>query len=248
MSTQNEAARSQASTSWPSRSARSATSPATTASTSRSASCIRAASTSRCRTRCSRSTSSSTSRRSRRRWSSSSGTAASRRCWAWTSSAAWSSCRSRYRAKKEIRNTLQTNAMRLDDEWCAFFKENDFFIGVSLDGPQEIHDRYRKDRKGEGTFDRVMAGVRLLQKHGVEFNALACVGRETAHQPLEVYRFFKDAGIRLHPVHADHRARARRRRPRRSSSGWRGRPCSTGRSPTRRSRRGRWSPRPTATS
>ncbi|MGE5160476.1 MAG: radical SAM protein, partial [Betaproteobacteria bacterium] len=101
-----------------------------------------------------------------------------------------------FRGTKEIRNTLQTNALRLDDEWCAFFKQNDFFIGVSLDGPQEIHDRYRKDRKGEGTFERVMAGVRMLQKHGVEFNALACVGRETAHHPLEVYRFFREAGIR----------------------------------------------------
>jgi uncharacterized protein len=100
-----------------------------------------------------------------------------------------------YREKKEIRNVLQTNAISLDDEWCAFFKANDFFIGVSLDGPREIHDRYRKDRKGQGTFERVMAGVRLLQKHGVEFNALACVGRETAYRPLEVYRFFKDAGI-----------------------------------------------------
>jgi uncharacterized protein len=100
-----------------------------------------------------------------------------------------------YRAQKEIRNTLQTNAMRLDDEWCAFFRENGFFIGVSIDGPQEIHDRYRKDRHGQGTFERVMAGVRLLQKHGVEFNALACVGRETAYRPIEVYQFFKQAGI-----------------------------------------------------
>ena len=101
-----------------------------------------------------------------------------------------------FRGRKEIRNTLQTNALSIDDEWCAFFKEHDFFIGVSLDGPKEVHDRYRKDRHGRGTFDRVMVGVRLLQKHGVEFNALACVGRETAYKPLEVYRFFKEAGIR----------------------------------------------------
>jgi uncharacterized protein len=100
-----------------------------------------------------------------------------------------------YRARKEIRNTLQTNALSLDDEWCEFFKANDFFIGVSLDGPQDIHDRYRKDRHGVGTFERVMAGVQLLQKHRVEFNALACVGRDTAYRPLDVYRFFKDAGI-----------------------------------------------------
>lgn len=101
-----------------------------------------------------------------------------------------------YRKTKEIRNALQTNAMRLDDEWCEFFKANDFFIGVSLDGPKEIHDRYRKDRRGEGTFERVMRGVRLLQKHSVEFNALACVGRETAYHPHDVYRFFKEAGIK----------------------------------------------------
>ncbi|NJD28132.1 MAG: anaerobic sulfatase maturase, partial [Chloroflexi bacterium] len=101
-----------------------------------------------------------------------------------------------FRGRKEIRNTLQTNALSLDDEWCAFFKEHDFFIGVSLDGPKDVHDRYRKDRHGKGTFDRVMAGVKLLQKHGVEFNALACVGRDTAYKPLDVYRFFREAGIR----------------------------------------------------
>jgi uncharacterized protein len=100
-----------------------------------------------------------------------------------------------YRASKTICNVLQTNALLLDDAWCQFFKVNDFFIGVSLDGPQAIHDRYRKDRRGQGTFERVMRGVRLLQQHGVEFNALACVGRDTAHHPLEVYRFFKEVGI-----------------------------------------------------
>jgi uncharacterized protein len=67
-------------------------------------------------------------------------------------------------ARKQIRNALQTNALRLDDEWCAFFKANDFFIGVSLDGPREVHDRYRKDRQGRSTFDRVMDGVRKLQE------------------------------------------------------------------------------------
>ena len=101
-----------------------------------------------------------------------------------------------YLGKKEIRNSLQTNGLRLDDAWCEFFKTNDFFIGISLDGPQEIHDRYRRDKAGEGTFERVMQGVQLLQKHEVEFNVLACVARDTARQPLEVYRFFKDKGIR----------------------------------------------------
>jgi len=101
-----------------------------------------------------------------------------------------------YRKQKNIRNNLQTNAMRLDDAWCEFFKANDFFIGVSLDGPKEIHDRYRKDRRGKGTFDRVMKGLQLLQAHGVEFNVLACVARGTANHPLDVYRFLKDTGVK----------------------------------------------------
>jgi uncharacterized protein len=101
-----------------------------------------------------------------------------------------------YRDKKQIRNNLQTNGLHLDDDWCEFFKANDFFIGLSLDGPEDIHNRYRKDRRGRGTFERVMQAVRLLQEHRVEFNALACIGRETAYRPLDVYRFFRDAGIR----------------------------------------------------
>lgn len=100
-----------------------------------------------------------------------------------------------HRPRKEIRNSLQTNGLRLDDEWCEFLRANDFFVGISLDGPQEIHDRYRKDRRGRGTFERVMSGVRLLQRHEVPFNVLACVARDTADRPLEVYRFFRDAGI-----------------------------------------------------
>ncbi len=150
-----------------------------------------------------------------------------------------------YRGRKQIRNSLQTNAMRLDDEWCAFFRENDFLVGVSLDGPREIHDRYRKDRKGAGTFDQVMAGVELLRKHGVEFNALACVGRETAYRPLEVYR-----GKPASTTSSSRRSSSGNRtpKPKPSSCGWRGRRCSTGRSPTPRSRRGPSSRRPTATS
>jgi uncharacterized protein len=100
-----------------------------------------------------------------------------------------------FRGEKQIKNVLQTNGMLLTDEWCAFFKEHGFFIGASLDGPREIHDRYRKGRHGEPTFDGVMRGIGLLQKHGVEFNVLACVSRDTAYKPLEVYRFFKEAGI-----------------------------------------------------
>jgi len=98
-------------------------------------------------------------------------------------------------AQKTIRNSLQTNGTLLTDEWCAFLKKNDFMVGISLDGPEEIHNTYRRTRTGKGTFADVMRGLRLLQKHGVDYNVLACVTKETAGHPLEVYRFFKDAGI-----------------------------------------------------
>ena len=96
---------------------------------------------------------------------------------------------------KTITNSLQTNGTLLTDEWCAFLKKNNFMVGISLDGPRAIHDRYRHDRKGRGTFDAVMAGLKRLKKHGVEYNVLACVARDTAKHPLEVYRFFKDQGV-----------------------------------------------------
>jgi uncharacterized protein len=96
---------------------------------------------------------------------------------------------------KNVSNSLQTNGTLLTDEWCKFLKEHNFMVGISLDGPKEIHDRYRRDRKDRGTFDRVMHGLRLLQKHKVEYNVLACVARENAKQPLDVYRFLKDQGI-----------------------------------------------------
>ncbi len=96
---------------------------------------------------------------------------------------------------KVITNSLQTNGTLLDDEWCSFLKRNNFMVGISLDGPKEIHDRYRKDRKGQGTFEQALRGLKLLQKHGVEYNVMACVARETAAWPLDVYRFFRDAGV-----------------------------------------------------
>ena len=89
-------------------------------------------------------------------------------------------------------NTVQTNGTLLDSEWCQFFKENNFLVGISLDGPQELHDAYRVDKKGQGTFDRVMQGLRLLQKYGVEYNVLVTVNRKNADYPLEVYRFLRD--------------------------------------------------------
>jgi len=96
---------------------------------------------------------------------------------------------------KTISNSLQTNGVLLDDDWCRFLKRRNFMVGISLDGPKEVHDRYRKDRKGRGTFEKVMNGLRLLQKHRVEYNVLACVARDTAARPLEVYRFLREAGV-----------------------------------------------------
>ncbi|WP_048158879.1 anaerobic sulfatase maturase [Methanosarcina sp. WWM596] len=89
-------------------------------------------------------------------------------------------------------NTMQTNGTLLNDEWCRFFKENNFLIGISIDGPRELHDAYRVDKKGNGSFDRVMGGLRLLQKHGVEYNVLTTVNRANADHPLEVYHFLRD--------------------------------------------------------
>ena len=89
-------------------------------------------------------------------------------------------------------NTMQTNGTLLTDEWCEFYKENDFLIGLSIDGPRELHDANRVDKGGKGTFDKVMRGLALLQKHGVEFNILTTVNRINGDRPLEVYRFLRD--------------------------------------------------------
>lgn len=91
-----------------------------------------------------------------------------------------------------ILNSLQTNAVTLDNEWCRFFREHNFLIGVSLDGPRDLHDHYRVDKGGQPTFDRVMRGIRLLQEHGVEYNILATVHTANADHPLTVYQFFRD--------------------------------------------------------
>ncbi len=91
-----------------------------------------------------------------------------------------------------ILNDLQSNCTLLDDKWCEFLKENNFLVGLSIDGPRDLHDRYRKDKGGGKTFDRVMASVKLLRKHGVEFNTLTCLNRANAREPLRVYKFLRD--------------------------------------------------------
>jgi uncharacterized protein len=91
-----------------------------------------------------------------------------------------------------IYNSFQTNGVLLDEDWCRFFREHDFLIGISLDGPRALHDAYRVDKGGQPTFDRVMRGVRLMQQHRVEFNVLTCVHAANADHPLDVYRFLRD--------------------------------------------------------
>jgi uncharacterized protein len=91
-----------------------------------------------------------------------------------------------------VQNSIQTNGTLLDDEWAVFFKKNDFLVGLSLDGPRLLHDAYRHDKGGHGTFDKVMKAVRLLQAHRVEFNILTTLNAANAEHPLEVYRFLRD--------------------------------------------------------
>lgn len=100
----------------------------------------------------------------------------------------------RYGRGRQVDNCLQTNGVLLTDEWCEFFAQNRFLVGISIDGPKEMHDCYRKYAGGGVTFDRVMHGIRLLQKHGVEWNAMAVVTRQTMGQPREFYQFFKHIG------------------------------------------------------
>jgi uncharacterized protein len=89
-------------------------------------------------------------------------------------------------------NTIQTNGTLLTDEWCEFLKENSFLVGISIDGPEPLHDVHRVTKKGKGTFDKVMRGLRLLQKHGIEYNVLTTVNAVNGDFPLEVYRFLRD--------------------------------------------------------
>ncbi len=91
-----------------------------------------------------------------------------------------------------IHNTIQTNGTLLDDRWCEFFRRHRFLVGISLDGPKELHDACRTDAAGKGTFDRVMKGIACLKKHKVDFNILCTVNAVNGDYPGEVYRFFRD--------------------------------------------------------
>jgi uncharacterized protein len=100
----------------------------------------------------------------------------------------------RYSNGKRVENTFQTNGILLDDSWCEFLAENHFLVGLSIDGPANLHDRFRVDKGGQPTFARVMRGLSYLKKHGVQFNTLTVVQRHNADYPLEVYRFLKEVG------------------------------------------------------
>jgi len=104
---------------------------------------------------------------------------------------------------RTIGNSIQTNGTLLDDEWCQFLRANRFLVGISIDGPRRLHDRYRIDKRQRSTFDQVMAGIERLKRHAVDFNTLTVVHNESARYPLEVYRFLKEIGsthIQLIPL------------------------------------------------
>ena len=108
----------------------------------------------------------------------------------------------KYCGDKEIENTLQTNGILLNEEWCEFFRENNFLIGISLDGPQDIHDAFRRDCGGAPTFDKVVAAVQLMARMGVEYNILTTVNSRSEGRGAEVYKFLRQLGnfIQFLPV------------------------------------------------
>lgn len=103
----------------------------------------------------------------------------------------------KYGRGRQIDNCIQTNGTLLTDDWCRFFKDNNFLVGISIDGPQEFHDEYRRNRQGLPSFHKVMKGIELLKKHGVEYNAMAVVNDYNVDYPLEFYNFFKKIDCRF---------------------------------------------------
>ena len=91
-----------------------------------------------------------------------------------------------------INNALQTNGITLTPAWCRFLRDNKFLVGISLDGPPNLHDPYRHDRMGRSQYDRLMRSIRLVKQHHIEFNILCCVHSKNVFHPLEVYRFLRD--------------------------------------------------------
>ena len=104
------------------------------------------------------------------------------------------SLQQKYAGGRRIDNVIQTNGTLLTDEWCEFFAQNHWLVGISIDGPQPDHDHYRLTAAGKPSWKKVMQGIKLLKKHGVEWNAMAVVNAYNANHPLEFYRFFKENG------------------------------------------------------
>lgn len=100
----------------------------------------------------------------------------------------------KYSNDKKVHNSFQTNGVLLDHEWCEFFKENDFLIGISIDGPREFHNKYRVDKSNKSSFDQVINGIELLKEHKVAFNTLTTVNDYNSQYPLEIYNFLKEIG------------------------------------------------------
>jgi uncharacterized protein len=96
---------------------------------------------------------------------------------------------------QNVSNSLQTNGLLLDDRWCQLFRAYNWLIGLSIDGPEEMHDLYRFDKQGRGTWKQVMQGMETLQKNNVEFNALCVLSQANVSKPKEVYKFFRKLGI-----------------------------------------------------
>ena len=102
---------------------------------------------------------------------------------------------------KIIENAIQTNATLLDDEFCELFKQHNCLMGVSIDGPQELHDALRKDKRGHGTYQQVIAGIELLKKNDIPFNTLTCINAANSHQPQAVYNALKELVSTVMQVH-----------------------------------------------
>ncbi|WP_166827094.1 anaerobic sulfatase maturase [Thalassoroseus pseudoceratinae] len=100
-------------------------------------------------------------------------------------------------ARTRIVNTLQTNGVLLNDDWCQFFRKHHFLIGLSIDGPAELHDRYRYDKQGQGTFHAVLNALKLLQRHNVEYNVLVVVNRVNGDYGRKVYTYLRDNGVQF---------------------------------------------------
>ena len=107
------------------------------------------------------------------------------------------SLQQKYAGGRRIDNVIQTNGTLLTDEWCEFFAQNHWLVGISIDGPQPYHDHYRLTAAGKPSWKKVMQGIKLLKKHGVEWNAMAVVNAYNVNHPLEFYRFFKENGCQF---------------------------------------------------